>query len=114
MRAFSFAVSPSGSRSVRTSVALILPQSRPDLVACGRGAVRERLGAPECLVDLACPEQDVDELGFEGEVELGRRHERGCALQEARRRRVVLAERGSLAAGGQAAPRLRAQRVVGR
>ena len=52
------------------------------------------------------------ELGFEGEVELGRRHERGCALQEARRRPVVLAERRSLAAGGQAAPRRRGQRVV--
>ena len=67
------------------------PAELSNLVACGRGAVRERIGAPERLVDLACPEQDLDELGFEGEVELGRRHERGCALEEARRRPVVLA-----------------------
>ena len=90
------------------------PAELPNLVACGRGAVRERLGTPERLVDLACPEQDLDELGLEGEVELGRRHERGCALEEARRRPVVLAERRSLAAGGQAAPRRRGQRGVGR
>ena len=111
-RAFSFAVSPSGSRFVRMTVRLDPPAELRNLVACVRGAVRERIGAPERLVDLACPEQGLDELGFEGEVELGRRHERGCALQEARRRPVVLAERRSLAAGGQAAPRLRGQRVV--
>ena len=94
-----------------------LPASDPpaqlaDTIARRRGTLGEGICAPERVVAPACPEQGVAELGFEGEVELGRRYERGCALEQADSGAVVLAEGRAVAAGRQAPPRRRGQLVV--
>ena len=88
------------------------PAQLADTIARSRGPLGEGIRAPERVAALACPEQGVDELGFEGEVELGRRHERGGALEQAHGGTVVLAEVRAPAGGGQAAPRRRCQRAV--
>ena len=63
-----------------------------DTIARRRGTLGEGVCAPERFVALACPEQGVGELGFEGEVELGPGYERGGALEQADGGAVVLAE----------------------
>ena len=69
------------------------PAELADTIACRRGTLGEDIRAPERVAALACPEQGVDEVGFEGEVELGRGHERGGALEQAHGGAVVLPER---------------------
>ena len=89
------------------------PAELADTIARRRGTLGEGICAPERVVAPACPEQGVAELGFEGEVDLGRRYERGGALEQADGGAVVLAEGRAVAAGGQAPPRRRGQLVVG-
>jgi hypothetical protein len=60
-----------------------------DTIARGRGALGEQIRTSEPVDAPACPEQGVEEVGFEGEVDLGRRHERGGALEQAHGGAVV-------------------------
>ena len=111
--AASFSVAPSGSRSMRDHARLDPPAELADTIARRRGTLGEGICAPERIVAPACPEQGVAELGFEGEVELGRRHERGGALEKAHGGAVVLAEIRAEAGRRQTPPRRRGQLVVG-
>ena len=107
--AASFSVAPSGSTLRRTTPAWILPQSSPIRSPARRGTLGDGICAPERIVAPARPEQGFAELDFEGEVELGRRYERGGALEEAHGGAVVLAKIRAEAGGGQAPPRRRGQ-----
>ena len=80
------------------------PAQLADAIARRRGPLGEGIRAPERFAALACPEQGVDELGLEGEVDLGRGHERGGALEQAHGGAVVLA---GAARGGRPAVRRR-------
>ena len=92
--------------------AWILPQSSPTrspaaAARSARASARRSASSP-----LPAQSRASHELGLEGEVELGRRHERGGALEQAHGGAVVLAEGRAVAAGRQAPPRRRGQLVV--
>src|SRR5439155_44834 len=53
-------------------------------IARGRSPLGDGLGPPERLVALASPEQGIDKVGLEWEVELGRGDERGGPPEQAR------------------------------
>ena len=106
----------SGSRSRRNMPPWTLPQSSAirSPAAAARSA-RESARRSD-VVGPACPEQGFAELDLDGEVELGRRDERGGALEQADGGAVVLAEGcARSAAGRQPSPRRGGQgAVVGR
>ena len=60
--------------------------------------------APERVTAVASPVQGFDEVGFEGEVELGRRDEGGGALKQADGGAVVRPNLRAATGGGQASP----------
>ena len=110
--AASFSVAPSGSRWSAEGALLDSPAQLSHAIARGRGPLGEGIRAPQRFAALASPEQGVDEVGLEGEVELGRGHERGGALEQAHGGAVVRPELRAAAGGGQAAPRRRGQAAV--
>jgi hypothetical protein len=83
-----------------------------DTIARRSGPLGEEICSPERIVGPSCPEQGLAQLGFEGEVELVRRHERGCALEQAHGGTVVLPADRTVAAGYQAPSRLGGQGAV--
>ncbi len=88
----SVSAAPSGSTVMRNMAAWIAPAELADTVARRSGSLGEGFCAPQRVVGPACPEQCFAELGFEGEVDLGRRYERGGALEQAHGGAIVLAE----------------------
>ena len=102
---------PLGRRALRLEVEadharLDLPAQLGHAIAGRRGALGEGICAPERVAALASPVQGFAEVGLEGEVELGRRDERGGALEQADGGAVVLpgAARGGRRRSGAAAP----------
>ena len=88
------------------------PAELADPVA--RAAARSASGirATERVFAPTRPEQGIAELGLESQVELAPTVRARRRVVEARRRAVVLAPGRAMAAGGQAPPRRRGQRVV--
>ena len=82
---------------------MIRPQSSPTRSPAADGMLGQGIRAPERVLAPAHPEQGVAELGLEGEVELGRRDERGGTLVQAHGRAVVLAAGRAMASRPSAA-----------
>ena len=80
------------------------PAELAEAIAGRSRTVGESVCAPERLVGPASPEQGVSELELEGEVDLGRGHERGRALEQAHGGAVVLAPGRALAARSETLP----------
>ena len=85
-------VAPSGSKKRRTWPSLIFPHELAYAIARSRGPLGEGLSGPERVVPFACPEQGVEKVVLERDVDLGRGNEGDGALEQADRGGVVNAE----------------------